>query len=541
MPNEITDQAGQALASAIIGILAIATVSCATAPAKVRRVGLGPEKLLSSDKSSLGGLIEVALEDTAAERSNHALAHFVERWKRERGGAGEGVVSVEAKDGSARRYRISFERGFHGSYPLSYFDEISPAVDYRVEKIPHHRRDGVGAPLVAVRENRKQDAIEAFFPPEAITRALTAVVGSSRKVGDVVEVDIQLLCPLRNDEIIVDGKSVPLAADFTVPWAALLARAGDLERSRYLDPLRRKPKREPQLYLMEDYDPKKEPLILIHGLFDSPLVWAKLSNELWADETVRERYQIWHYLYNTSAPALYSGRILRTQLREVRPLLDPTGRDPAMRSTTVIAHSMGGIITRSLITRPGNAFWDAAFTQSFDSLTLSDADRDSLREAFFWEPESHVRRVIYIAASHRGSNFADNFVGRLGRFVVHPPNQFAAFYNRISAANPGAFTQAYVGLGKGKLNSVHALSPKQPTLKILADLPNSHRVATHSIIGNRGLPGPIEDSSDGIVEYWSSHVDNADSEKIVPSDHYAMNHPDTVLEIKRILKLKRIR
>jgi pimeloyl-ACP methyl ester carboxylesterase len=350
-------------------------------------------------------------------------------------------------------------------------------------------------------------------------------------------VHIDLLCPLQNDEVTVDGETLPLAADFSVPWAALLERSGSLSLSRYGDFIDKTPDREPRLYLMEPYDPDKVPLIMIHGLLDTPLVWAQLSNELWADGEIRSRYQIWHYLYNTSAPALYSGRILRNQLRELRPLLDPTGSDPAMQSTTVIAHSMGGIVTRSLITQPRDTFWEAAFTQSFDSLDLSDSDRDSLREAFFWEPETHVKRVIYIAASHRGSDSADNLLGRFGTWIAKPPNQFEDFYARISAANPGAFTPAYAQLGEGKLNSVHALSPKQPTLQILSDLPNSHPVREFSIIGNRGKPGPIEDSSDGTVAYWSSHIERAESEKIVAISHYAMNHEESVAEIERILKL----
>jgi pimeloyl-ACP methyl ester carboxylesterase len=289
---------------------------------------------------------------------------------------------------------------------------------------------------------------------------------------------------------------------------------------------------------MQPYDPDKEPLIMIHGLLGSPLVWAELSNTLWADNEIRSRYQIWHFLYNTSAPALYSGRLLRSQLRELRELLDPDGDDPAMQSTTIIAHSMGGIITRSLLTHPGDAFWDAAFNQSFDSLKLSDADRESLREAFFWKSTPHVKRAIYIAASHRGSDFADNLIGRLGRIAARPPKSgFQDFYERISTANPGAFTKAYEELGRGKLDSVNALSPRQPTLSILASLPNQHPVREFSIIGTGGKSGPVEKSSDGIVAYWSSHIDRAESEKIVPATHHDLNHEETVAEVRRILKL----
>ena len=62
-------------------------------------------------------------------------------------------------------------------------------------------------------------------------------------------------------------------------------------------------------------------------------------------------------------------------------------------------------------------------------------------------------------------------------------------------------------------------------------------VAGCSHCGNRGRPGPIEKSSDGIVSYWSSHLPDADSEKIVPGDHGLIDHPETLAEIKRILKL----
>jgi len=40
----------------------------------------------------------------------------------------------------------------------------------------------------------------------------------------------------------------------------------------------------------------------------------------------------------------------------------------------------------------------------------------------------------------------------------------------------------------------------------------------HSIIGDRGR-GDTPNSSDGVVPYWSSHLDGAQSEKIVPSEH----------------------
>lgn len=150
-----------------------------------------------------------------------------------------------------------------------------------------------------------------------------------------------------------------MAADYSVALAALLERAGNLKKSEVGDLFTASPDREPNLYLMEPYDPRKEPLIMIHGLLDSPLAWAELTNALRSVPEVRQRYQIWHFLYNTSAPALYSGRLLRTQLREMRREFDPGRSHPASRKSTLLTHSMGGIVARGLITDPGNAFWEA--------------------------------------------------------------------------------------------------------------------------------------------------------------------------------------
>ena len=46
-----------------------------------------------------------------------------------------------------------------------------------------------------------------------------------------------------------------------------------------------------------------------------------------------------------------------------------------------------------------------------------------------------------------------------------------------------------------------------------------------------------KDGSDGIVPYWSSHLDGAASERIVPSGHSTHQHPEGIEELERILYL----
>jgi hypothetical protein len=57
----------------------------------------------------------------------------------------------------------------------------------------------------------------------------------------------------------------------------------------------------------------------------------------------------------------------------------------------------------------------------------------------------------------------------------------------------------------------------------------------HSIIGDRGR-GDTPNSSDGIVPYWSSHLDGAKSKLFVHSGHGAQYDPEAIREVERILK-----
>ena len=62
----------------------------------------------------------------------------------------------------------------------------------------------------------------------------------------------------------------------------------------------------------------------------------------------------------------------------------------------------------------------------------------------------------------------------------------------------------------------------------------------HSIMGDRGKGGnkdhtkPV--SSDGVVPYWSSHLDGAQSELVVPSAHPAHQNSQAIAEVRRILR-----
>ena len=84
--------------------------------------------------------------------------------------------------------------------------------------------------------------------------------------------------------------------------------------------------------------------------------------------------------------------------------------------------------------------------------------------------------------------------------------------------------------------SINSLSPNNRATRVLGKLSLPRDITFHSIIGDRGKGG-TPDSSDGVVPYWSSHVEPAKSELIVPSDHSVPDNPEAAAELKRILKL----
>jgi len=83
---------------------------------------------------------------------------------------------------------------------------------------------------------------------------------------------------------------------------------------------------------------------------------------------------------------------------------------------------------------------------------------------------------------------------------------------------------------------VDTLEPNDRFVLAVNELPITPGVPYHSIMGDRGR-GDTPNSSDGIVPYWSSHVDGAKSELIVDSGHDAQTNPKAIKEVDRILKV----
>jgi hypothetical protein len=83
--------------------------------------------------------------------------------------------------------------------------------------------------------------------------------------------------------------------------------------------------------------------------------------------------------------------------------------------------------------------------------------------------------------------------------------------------------------------AVDNMRPGHRFIRALADNPITPGVTAHSIIPVLGR-GPVTGKTDGVVTYESAHLEGVASEKIVRSGHTTLAHPETILEVLRILQ-----
>ena len=84
-------------------------------------------------------------------------------------------------------------------------------------------------------------------------------------------------------------------------------------------------------------------------------------------------------------------------------------------------------------------------------------------------------------------------------------------------------------------NSVDTSAPNNRFVIEINKLPIAPDIPYYTIVGDRGR-GDTPNSSDGVVAYWSSHLDG-ESEFIAPCNHSSPRNPQAIAEVHRILKL----
>ncbi|MFT4637543.1 MAG: hypothetical protein ACI8T1_000853 [Verrucomicrobiales bacterium] len=383
---------------------------------------------------------------------------------------------------------------------------------------------GVGAPFVG-EIKPKEPKSDPYFPLGGMYQPLTAVLTFQGQKAVLTFYDA-----LDDSTVKIGKREVPLAANFSAAWARQLD--ADPNKGVYLGLLRpAKTESFMGLTLTEPFRPDAIPVVFIHGLASNGATWDETVNGLLADQQMRERYQFWIYQYPSGYPFVYPAANLRRTLGEVRKYYAPNDRLPALDKIVLIGHSMGGLVSSAQVRRGDEDTWQRFFKKPINQLSTDKKTKEALRQLLFSKPEGYVRRVIFVATPHRGSTIADGWIGRLASRLIKLPSN-------VLSLNVTGIMQELTDTGMSVLdmasNSVTRLQYYNPVLKTLVELPFDPRVKFHTIAGDRGL-GNSPDSSDGVVSYASSHLKNANSEKMVPARHSAHRHPAAIKEIRRIL------
>ena len=289
---------------------------------------------------------------------------------------------------------------------------------------------------------------------------------------------------------------------------------------------------ESGLDAMRPYQPGRIPVIFVHGTASSAGRWANMVNDLIAGKRIRHRFAFWFFHYDSGNPIPYSAWQLRDALQQAVERADPGGSDSCLRDMIVLGHSQGGLLTKLTAIDSGTTFWDNVSSTPLEEVRFSDDDKALLRNVLFVEPLPFVRRVIFLATPHRGSYLAGpQLVRRLAQRLIRMPSDVVRVSADLAAISPTGTLR-----GERIPTSIDNMSPGNPFIRTMAEIPVAPGVTAHSIISVNG-DGPLEDESDGVVKYQSAHIEGVESELVVHSPHSGMqDKAETVEEVRRILK-----
>ncbi len=433
-------------------------------------------------------------------------------------------------------------------------DELIPAASLTFSGLRNtYRRDGFGAELVAAASKRTYEEPPAPSPSDAGDKrppappyretpfpAVTALLLFDGHTLDEIlhtrSVRIAAYDPYRTATVQLAGQEVPLAANFTSGYGLWLARSDfALQALRSLlgsaDGLT-----QPRIYLMQPYDPDRRTIVMLHGLASSPEAWINVANEVLGDETLRRHYQVWQVYYPTNAPLPLNNLAIRQALEQTLAHFDPTGKAVASNQLTLIGHSMGGVLSRLMVSSSEDRLWESLL----DNYPMQGAQQQRIEAKLSpylrFQPLPQVSDAIFIAAPHRGTPFANNRVSRWVANLITLPvtmlGQLSDISRELIRIAPGKQENGPLRIP----NSIDNLSDRDPFVRLSSGLPMNPRVRFHSIIGN-DTPGLAQAlSSDGIVPYESAHIDGAASELVIASPHSVQENPLAILEIRRILR-----
>ena len=390
---------------------------------------------------------------------------------------------------------------------------------------------GLGLPIVGWCDQSKEGGAkrDLFAPPTGQPFNVTALLRFDR--GEVPS--WQFTAPLQKSETTLGGRTVKLAADWSAGhsfyWSMCLL--DDLTVQNVLLPERFQ--EETGLYFGQPYDPDRIPVVFVHGVNSSPGTFKHMVNELAGQEWFRKKYQVWYFNYPTGNPWIVTSAAFRAFMSQAKVYAKSHGDHGNIDKTVIVAHSMGGLVTRSSVCDPKQSFYNAYFKVPYEQLKLDTRGRQVIQNGLLYKPVDYPDRVILMAVPHRGSPLAERYIFSWLSNLIKLPKRLTVDLVDITLRNTGAVLLT----DPNRLpTAIDTLTPNDPSIRALQELSFPKHIHLNSIIGDLGRHNS-PNSTDGIVPYWSSHLDGVESEKIVPSSHSITSNPDAIQEVERILQL----
>lgn len=349
---------------------------------------------------------------------------------------------------------------------------------------------------------------------------------------------IRLMDPYKLKTIDIHGNTYNLAANFSAPYGVWLANH-NYGRAQYISLLSGlESLEEPELFMLEPYDPNKRVIVMIHGLASSPETWVNLTNDLLGDEVLRRNYQVWQVFYSTNLPMIENRYAIYSLLKTAFAKVDRKGTDKASKHAVLIGHSMGSVIGRMLLSdtdmRP--KVLKPLDTERRKALNAS----RSFHKRFQLKPLKQFDRSILMAGPFRGTPFADRWFTKTLRKMIQLPSAFIGetqnALRRLGSSSDDKGQLA--GLRSLFLqNGADQLSDQSEFVSVTSDVKIHPQVTYHTLMGRVEPKNTLlEKTTDGVVPYVSSHLAGATSEKVIQSGHGVHTTPEAVLELRRILR-----
>jgi len=446
---------------------------------------------------------------------------------------------------------LSFVIQIEGRWENDKIADVKFASDLEVTGLENQYHSfGLGVPLVAARADSEVNDPEKQFLAPQLTFPLTAffqvIPAEEMHTHPSMPADIkcvlQLYDPLEKNTITINGKRVPLESDITTPLAYYLKdpllNTDVFATLALIDGNFAKQFRG--LYMLEPFDPEKIPVVMVHGLWSSPVTWTEMFNDLRADPEIRENYQFWFYLYPSGQPFWVSAKQMRNDLQQVRQTVDPYRQSVPLNEMVLIGHSMGGLLSRLQTVESGNNFWNVLSDQPFGEIQGEPEAITNLQNTFYFSPNPSVTRVITLGTPHRGSDFANSATRWISRRLFQLPKMLTQQTSSLVKENRELFKSPELLTVD---TSVDSLALDSPFFEALASSQQADWVRYHNIVGEYqpgGLSGYLYEwfsmPGDGVVPLESATSVDSVSQVVVPAEHSSIHrHPRSILEVRRIL------